>query len=574
MKMKKVLSLLLVICLMGLSLSACSDNSSNGTTDSTATTSQGADTDNTPTEVTTLSVYAINTNSPGVHNDYLAEYMKSNLGIELEWASASNDHLLALMATGELPDIVEFERVGQFKDAYDAGLLMKLDDYLAEDGTNLTANAQMSLDYYKDEIGTDGYYGVGANLSPAVFTGDLNWAVALRWDLYKEIGTPELESLFDLPELLAEMQAIEPTNANGQTVYGLSLWPDWDGNAHFQALDILSFYGREVITDTYAQYNSVTGETVGLLTEDSMYKEALKLFYDLNQMGLLDPESVSQQYANAKGKYADGRAIAAFHEWVSSGYNTAEGNEEAGKGFVGIYPTDSQVFIEPSYSVGNYTFAISAATEHPEVAMDFLDFWYSTECAYLMYSGVEGEHYEIVDGTPVLTDAGWDRVKNPDPNNSTEKYTAVPGLGSGFVDPETGVSVGRQYWDDYKEREEADRSLVEQDFLTTMGYERSGTEALNIPDNYSIRMSLGLLPVITDDVKSINSQIAPIVKENSWKMVFAADEAEFEALWEDMVTKAEGLGIEQSYAAGEAAIEVLKENESKYSAPVIVNFND
>jgi len=48
-----------------------------------------------------------------------------------------------------------------------------------------------------------------------------------------------------------------------------------------------------------------------------------------------------------------------------------------------------------------------------------------------------------------------------------------------------------------------------------------------------------------DDLQLKMNQIGDVIKTNSWKMVFAENETEFEALWTDMVTKANGLGIEE-----------------------------
>jgi hypothetical protein len=57
--------------------------------------------------------------------------------------------------------------------------------------------------------------------------------------------------------------------------------------------------------------------------------------------------------------------------------------------------------------------------------------------------------------------------------------------------------------------------------------------------------AINMIPAAPDDLQMVMNQIGDVVKTNSWKMVFAKDEAEFNALWEDMVTKANGLGIEQ-----------------------------
>ena len=48
-----------------------------------------------------------------------------------------------------------------------------------------------------------------------------------------------------------------------------------------------------------------------------------------------------------------------------------------------------------------------------------------------------------------------------------------------------------------------------------------------------------------DDLQMIISQIGDKVKTYSWQMVYAANEEEFNALWEKMVSESNTLGLEQ-----------------------------
>jgi putative aldouronate transport system substrate-binding protein len=54
-----------------------------------------------------------------------------------------------------------------------------------------------------------------------------------------------------------------------------------------------------------------------------------------------------------------------------------------------------------------------------------------------------------------------------------------------------------------------------------------------------------LMPPVPQDIETISTQIGDVLKTNCWKMVFAANEAEFEALWRDAQQKAEVLGIQK-----------------------------
>ena len=50
------------------------------------------------------------------------------------------------------------------------------------------------------------------------------------------------------------------------------------------------------------------------------------------------------------------------------------------------------------------------------------------------------------------------------------------------------------------------------------------------------------VPAESIDLQQIRNSVASVICEYSWKMIYAADEAEFNALYAEMVDKANGLG--------------------------------
>ena len=52
-----------------------------------------------------------------------------------------------------------------------------------------------------------------------------------------------------------------------------------------------------------------------------------------------------------------------------------------------------------------------------------------------------------------------------------------------------------------------------------------------------------IAPLMTDEMEQISSRVGDVVKTISWQMIFAEDQAEYDALKEEMISKAEGLGI-------------------------------
>ena len=49
----------------------------------------------------------------------------------------------------------------------------------------------------------------------------------VRYDLYKQIGSPEINELEDYVDVLKQMKEVCPTSDSGKETYGVSLFKDW-----------------------------------------------------------------------------------------------------------------------------------------------------------------------------------------------------------------------------------------------------------------------------------------------------------------------------------------------------------
>ena len=117
-------------------------------------------------------------------------------------------------------------------------------------------------------------------------------SACLRWDLYKEIGYPEIHTLEDLLPILKQMQELEETSESGQKYMAFSLFSDWDSDIMHNAGALSALYGYD--PQGFALFNIVTGETQSMIADDSFYVRGLKFLFDANQLGLVDPESTTQ----------------------------------------------------------------------------------------------------------------------------------------------------------------------------------------------------------------------------------------------------------------------------------------
>ena len=121
-----------------------------------------------------------------------------------------------------------------------------------------------------------------------------------------------------------------------------------------------------------------------------------------------------------------------------------------------------------------------------------------------------------------------------DGNNQVNQWI----VGSAATNPNTGESYDPSLWassiemnltattNEWMEKYNADNEVK---YL-------EGTDQLKMVANINI-------PLATDstDIALIRSQCGTLIKDTSWQMVFAADEAEFNSLWDNMMTQLEGL---------------------------------
>ena len=106
-----------------------------------------------------------------------------------------------------------------------------------------------------------------------------------------------------------------------------------------------------------------------------------------------------------------------------------------------------------------------------------------------------------------------------------------------------------------------------QDWQTVYGdyFDMDDYQAKNGNPNFVETSSLfGMVPAASDDIVTLQTRVGDVVMKNSWAMVFAKDQAEFDALWEDMKAEAAELGMEEIVADSVARWGAAKAEADKY----------
>ena len=118
----------------------------------------------------------------------------------------------------------------------------------------------------------------------------------------------------------------------GVQTCALPIWPDWDNTSIENVNQLTKWYGQEVNGSILlGTDNSITP----LTDKDGAYYKMLKFLYKANQMGLVDPDSATQDWNAACDKMRQGRVHLFWYNWQYGFWNSpAKG--EARQNYRGI----------------------------------------------------------------------------------------------------------------------------------------------------------------------------------------------------------------------------------------------
>ena len=297
----------------------------------------------------------------------------------------------------------------------------------------------------------------------------------------------------------------------------------------------------------------------GILDADSEYLRALKLYFDANQMGLVDPESTTQNYDTLFAKYQDGQVLFSWWPWLGqAAYNTTT-NLKNGEGFMMVPIEDQSIFSYGADVYGGKQFlGIGSSAEDPERIAAFIDWLYSPEGVLANSSqtsgssGPEGLTWEMVDGEPVLTEFGEQALLDGNADVPAEfgGGTFKDGISTLNVstvlpidiNPETNFPYSYTMWESYQTKF---TNPVHDDWTEKMGGALTSMEYLETNGQLSVAPGASFVaPEDSSEISTLRNQVKSTIIEYSWKMVFADNEETFNKLQTEMTETAIGLGYD------------------------------
>jgi len=566
---------------MAFSLAACGNNNTKNTTsddvessaEATADTQEAVEFER-PEETVTLNVYTQTANYSGEQIGWFAQVMLEKFNVKLNIIPDAEGVFSTRMESGDLGDIILFGGdMDQYNQAVEKDMLFDWndEDLLSNYGSYIQENMSSALEHNANISGGTTY---GFGYDVATNSKDLkafDYHPDLRYDLYKEIGSPEIKTLEDYADVLEKMVKACPKSDSGKQTYGVSLFPDWDGDMVMFVKATAALYGWDEFG--FGLYNVNTQEYEDCLADDSMYLRCLKFYNNLYQRGLLDPDSSTQTYDNVIEDYTDGAAFMNIFAWMGAvSYNTPEHLAE-GKAMMAVPAEDSQPLVYGcSVYGGNRIWAIGANTEYPELCMAIINWLCTPEGSMTNQYGPKDVTWTYDEnGKTVFTELG--KACNKD--NETEMtggYTGTYKDGqcqinctTWSLDAENPDSNGETY-NDEKWESELNSEVVEiqQDWRDSTGYANANEYLESRP--YSLSLGTEFTNSVKDDeLQVVWNQVATCIKEYSWKAIYAKNDAEYDKIVSEMKKKAEGYGYEEcvEFQKGEAQLRKAAEDAVK-----------
>lgn len=381
-----------------------------------------------------------------------------------------------MLASNDFSDIIAY-RVPDLEKLGSDGGMIALNDLIDKHAPNIKKFIEENPKYRKDMYSLDGkiyaiptYYDLEKlSVSSGLF---------IRTDWLKKFGL-SIPKTIDETENALTIFKEQDANGNGRKdEVGIFV----RGNIQAALNNLTGVFGARPYKTFYAENDKVTFATL-----DPNFKDAIKLAADWYKKGLIDREVFTRGWG-ARDTVLPTNIGGMTLDWFGStaSYNSLTA-QIPGFEFYPIEPLEIKNGVK-SVTIGRNTtpeigWGISAAAKNPELAIKFMDWWFSEEGRRTWNFGIEGEHYQIVDGNPIFTDLV---LKNPDGKGPLKVLQEVGAQVSG-----PGVQQNADYEYQYS------NNIAKQGFEM---YMKDGNTTMPLP----------ILKYSPKDIKKLEKIMAPV----------------------------------------------------------------
>lgn len=550
MKHRRILSLLLTLCLLLALVPA-------------------AMAEEAPEEYR-ITMYVESTNVASSEDTVIGQIIKDKFNIVFDFEVMTqdwNEFINLKLASQDFPEIAYLRWDYTGSNWVNGGGAIELDELMADkENFNYLNAARLPLWRMDDPTGERRLikWTTAGGLSEAM--GPRN-DVLVRCDVLEAMGYPKIRSCSDYVDFLKKALEMFPTDNDGNKTVGMCvpLAESW-GQAMVSILPEKGGHSGAVLVPV--MYNADTDRFDDTFKIPAT-KENYEFFNTLYREGLLDPEVFTTTCTEIQEKMNAANPICVFYPiWMETATNmnlVANGHGESSYIALPIQ-TDLQVaegrvrHLGVWQGYGSYAYTMTPATRYPERIAELLDWAASEEGLSLLTWGIEGVHWNWVDGEKTVTDEFLKMYQD----QSDEYFAQGVGI-FGFLgipdgyNPYDGAPVAFSnaasfttgtYTDAVKKALEAYGAEREEQFWQGAYIEG---DLMDI----TVQQSATYL-----DPDSVEQMISEQIQQNRTSyiadLISAPDEAAFEAKWEEFMAAHEALNPEKCEDYINARYEELK----------------
>ncbi len=387
MKAKRILAFVLCM-LMVLSLCACS-----GTKKSSVDVGERSLTHKITDEPLELTYFGKNIDDYSDQSVWVGAADMTNILLKptISENVTDMDQALALaVAAKNIPDIVYDWKAENFNKYGAQGALIPLNDLIEEHAPNYKKFLEENPDAkYFATAGDGNMYFI-----PFISDGEASTAWFIREDWLDKVGKETPNTVDELYDVLVAFRDGDP-NGNGKK----------DETPLFTKIgdvdSLLSLY------DAYLDFRYKDGKVSFGPMEDN-FLTGIKTIAKWYSEGLIDKEMFSR--SDGRDHFTTNNTGGVIHDWIGSTAATNDKLQETIPGYKLVPfappagPDGVRREINRRSKFGGEGWAISAMNKYPVETIKYFDFWFSEEGRRLANFGIEGVHYEMVDGAPKFKD--------------------------------------------------------------------------------------------------------------------------------------------------------------------------
>ncbi len=358
--------------------------------------------------------------------DVVSKKIKEDMNIDVEFVAGNDEKLNTMLAGGDLPDIITFDKgLAAANEAPKFALPLnqlaeKYDPYFLEHAAKKDALKWYTLDD-GNVYGYPSFSTTKQDFEDGNVVGDQVFIV--RKDIYEAIGEPDMSTPEGFLDALKKAHEQFPTADDGTPLvpFGSSALDIANGSDGALGQTLQDFLNIPVTEDGKYYDRDADEEYVNWL-------EVLRKAYN---EGYISNDQFSDNAGNMTEKISQGRYFAVLHNNIKglNEYMSNNNKRNADETYIAVDGPKNSKGDEPKFTGGNIggwtqTF-ITKDTKEPQKAMELLTYLASEYGTMVATFGVEGETYELVDGQ-VQYSAETEELRNSD----IAKFDKEVGIGN------------------------------------------------------------------------------------------------------------------------------------------------